>query len=303
MSFAGKLLAGIFACAMMLCCARGFCGHVNGDDGYSAWRMFVPGASQFHEGETGKGLLFSAGTAGLLGYGIYSEVRKDAGQLNAPLVAAQQLYIVGLYDNYRTLNLRYEGYLYNKRFDPAPVSTLAAAPFSAKQLLNPWVIGTAAVGAGLNYLLAKNGGNNRGVRSVSGISYLGNSYNRDTGVAVLGAQWLGVSWGAGVSEEMLFRGILQAQWEARFGQTAGLLGTSALFGLAHLADPSAAESWYSAGFACLAGIYFGERYRANNYTLSEVIASHAWFDIAAGVASYLADPEDNPLGAKIQFAF
>lgn len=37
--------------------------------------------------------------------------------------------------------------------------------------------------------------------------------------------------------------------------------------------------------------------------LSEVIAAHAWFDIAAGVASYLADPEDNPLGAKVSFLF
>ncbi len=67
-----------------------------------------------------------------------------------------------------------------------------------------------------------------------------------------------------------------------------------------LADPSSSDSWCSAG---VAGVDFGLRYRASGYTLSEVIAAHAWFDIAAGIASYLADPEDNPLGAKVSFLF
>ncbi|MDD4004984.1 MAG: CPBP family intramembrane metalloprotease [Elusimicrobiaceae bacterium] len=298
-----KVLAWI-SCAAALSGAARCAGpeQINAMPQLPAWKLFVPGAGQFAFGEPGKGLLFAAGTAGLLGYGIYSEIRKDAGQLNAPLVGAQQLYLAGLYDTYRSVMLRSGASRYTVRFDPAPVSKLAAAPFS-REAFSPWVIGVAAVGAGLNYALARGGSHRGSFRSVSGISYLGNSYNRDTGAAVLGAQWLGVSWGAGVSEEMLFRGILQAQWERRFGDTAGLLAASAVFGAAHLADPSSSDSWYSAGFACLAGVYFGTRYRANNYTLSEVIASHAWFDIAAGFASYLADPEENPLGAKIRFPF
>jgi membrane protease YdiL (CAAX protease family) len=278
-----------------------FCGG-NESREISPWEWFVPGAAEFSRGETGKGVLFSAGTAGLLGWGIYSEVKKDSGQLNAPLIYAQQLYIIGIYDNYRSLYMDSGLARYNRRFDPAPLSTLAAAPFS-RELLNPWVLGALAVGAGLNFAIAKSDVKHGGYSGVSGISYLGNSFNRDTGTAVLSAHWLVLSWGAGVSEEMLFRGIIQSQWEREWGDTAGLLSASALFGLAHIADPSSGDSWFSAGFAAAAGVYFGLRYRARNYTLSEVIAAHTWFDIAAGVSSFLADPEDNPLGAKIQFAF
>ena len=37
--------------------------------------------------------------------------------------------------------------------------------------------------------------------------------------------------------------------------------------------------------------------------LSEVIAAHFWFDAIAGVTLYFTDPENNALGAKVEFGF
>jgi membrane protease YdiL (CAAX protease family) len=264
------------------------------------WLWFVPGGGQFWLGQTGAGIRYAAGTVGLAGWGAWAETRRGHGEINAPLVWAQQLYVVSFYDARRDLLLRLGA---TDRLDPSKVSTLAQAPFSPRYLLDPWVIGFAAAGVGANLLTVKRHAAGRGYRAVTGISYLGGRFGRDGGTAALSAYWIPVSYGAGEAEEMLFRGTLQADWEERLGTTGGWLAASGVFGLCHLTHPRRADSWAQAGFATVAGLMLGWRYRACGYRLGEPIASHAWFDIAAGITAFCVDPQENPLGAKIRFGF
>lgn len=262
------------------------------------WMWFLPGGGQFWLGQTGPGIRYAAATAGLGGWGAWAETRRSPGEVNAPLVWAQQLWVVSLYDARRDLLLRLAQV---ERLDPSKVSTLATAPFRPAYLLNPWVIGFAALGVGANLLTVKRHSPGRGFRAVTGVSYLGDHYGRDAGTAALSAYWIPISYGAGEAEEMLFRGVLQADWEEQWGTTAGWMAASGVFGLAHLTHPRRADSWVQAGFATAAGVWLGWRFRATGYRLGEPIAAHVWFDIAAGVTAFLLDPAENPLGARIRF--
>ena len=267
------------------------------------WQFFLPGGGQFYLGETAKGVAYAGGVLGLSGWAVAASYKHEPGAINAPLVYAQQLYVISLYDTYRALQLKYGADKYNKRFDRSSVSELVSAPFRKEQLLNPWVIGCAVAGAGLNYALVRGASGRRSFADMRGMRYLGGSYNRDTGAAVYSAYWVPLSLGAGVSEEMLFRGMLQAGFEDRWGSGRGLVGASLLFGAAHMSDPNNPDVWANVAFASVAGMFFGWRYQKNDYRLSEVIASHFWFDVMAGAALFLTNPKENPLGAKMDFAF
>ena len=86
------------------------------------------------------------------------------------------------------------------------------------------------------------------------------------GFAVLGlrgvgnlAAMLGVAALSGVSEEMLFRGVLLRQLEKLVGTWWALALTSAFFGAAHLGNPGA--TWFAAvAIAMEAGILLGAAY-------------------------------------------
>ena len=106
-----------------------------------------------------------------------------------------------------------------------------------------------------------------------------------------------------MSEEALFRGMIQPGLERRWGDGAGLAAASGLFGLAHLKRLNDAESWANVGLAFAAGLVLGWRFQRGGYRLAEPVAAHFWFDVAAGLALFLDNPAENPLGAKVEFAF
>jgi len=268
-----------------------------------SWVWFMPGGGQYALGQDARAAAYLSSTAGFAWWGVNAEKHRASGQMNAPLVYAQQAYILSLYESYRDVQMLYGADRYNRRFDPAPLSKMFAAPFERKQLTSPWVIGAAVAGAGINYAIARSVSHPRTFSGMSSFNYLGDTYNRDTGAAVYSAYWIPLSIGAGVSEEALFRGIIQSDWENRWGQKNGHIAASAVFGLAHLNDPSDPAVVANALFAFGAGYYFGWRYQQNNYKLAENIAAHVWFDLAAGAALMLANPQENPLGAKIEYAF
>jgi membrane protease YdiL (CAAX protease family) len=56
---------------------------------------------------------------------------------------------------------------------------------------------------------------------------------------------------AGISEEVLFRGVIQPWMETAWGATAGLLASNAIFGLLHAVTPLYAI------LAGLVGVYLG----------------------------------------------
>ena len=253
----------------------------------------LPGAIQFVDGRPGEGVFFLGGTAALGGWALWAEGRRRTGELNAPLVYAQQFWVAGLCDGE---NRRAPGH-----GDPSPLSSLVLAPFRPSAAFDPWVLAFVGAGTGLNVWLARRE-HGEGFRRISRINYLGGSWGRDEGTAVYGSYWVPISLGAGVSEEMLFRGLLQTRWEERYGTVPGWFMASGLFGAAHLTRLDDREALLNAGFAAVAGLYLGWRYRDEGYRLEKPIAAHFWFDVAAGVTAFVWDPLNNPLGARITFA-
>ncbi len=77
---------------------------------------------------------------------------------------------------------------------------------------------------------------------------------------------------AGLSEELLFRGVLQV-WIARWGLVLGLIGSNVLFGLAHAVTPTYAV------FAGILGAFLGWLFHATGEpNLTAPIIAHALYD-------------------------
>jgi membrane protease YdiL (CAAX protease family) len=84
---------------------------------------------------------------------------------------------------------------------------------------------------------------------------------------------------AGVSEELLFRGVIQPWIERSWGITAGLIGSNIVFGMVHAVTPLYAV------LAALVGIYLGLSldYGGDRNLLTPIII-HSGYDFLAFVA-------------------
>ncbi len=84
---------------------------------------------------------------------------------------------------------------------------------------------------------------------------------------------------AGISEEILFRGVIQPWMESSWGMAAGLIGSNIIFGLVHAVTPLYAV------LAALVGIYLGLSldYGGDRNLLTPVII-HGLYDFLAFVA-------------------
>lgn len=84
---------------------------------------------------------------------------------------------------------------------------------------------------------------------------------------------------AGISEEILFRGVIQPWMESSWGITAGLIGSNLIFGLVHAVTPLYAV------LAALVGIYLGLSldYGGDRNLLTPIII-HGLYDFLAFVA-------------------
>lgn len=93
---------------------------------------------------------------------------------------------------------------------------------------------------------------------------------------------------AGVCEEILFRGVLQAGLAGPIGPAGALAVTSVLFGLCHLI------TWEYAVIAGLIGAYLGLLFLGSGNVLAPMVA-HAVYDFAALVYFLRVHrPEQNP---------
>lgn len=84
---------------------------------------------------------------------------------------------------------------------------------------------------------------------------------------------------AGLSEELLFRGVIQPWMESGWGMTAGLIGSNIIFGLAHALTPM-----YGI-LAVLVGIYLGLSLDiAGDRNLLIPVIIHGFYDFLAFLA-------------------
>lgn len=101
------------------------------------------------------------------------------------------------------------------------------------------------------------------------------------------ADLAGISLLAGIGEEMLFRGVVQAYLMDRLGRWTGLGLASVVFGLLHAITPTYAV------LATLAGIYLGVVWLATG-NLLVVIVAHAVYDFV--ILTYLLRSRSEPEG-------
>ena len=84
-----------------------------------------------------------------------------------------------------------------------------------------------------------------------------------------------------VGEEGFFRGFVNNDLSARWGNGWGLTGSSLLFGIAHNGQGDTANVVQ----ATIAGAYLGWVHQRNGFEIGEGVALHYWINVLAGIAA------------------
>ena len=84
-----------------------------------------------------------------------------------------------------------------------------------------------------------------------------------------------------VGEEGFFRGFINNEASARWGNGWGLAGSSLLFGVAHTGQGQTANAVQ----ATIAGAYLGWIQQRNGFEIGEGVALHYWINVLAGIAA------------------
>ena len=155
---------------------------------------------------------------------------------------------------------------------PAPrelLTDLAVAPFSINYLSRPTTFIPLAIQA-LALYHYKDSTDAYGIYRANDVS------ERDLHVFNLAANEM-----TAVGEEAFFRGFLNNEFSSRYGDNAGLVTSSAIFGLAHTGQGQTANVLE----ATLAGAYRGWVHQKNGFEVGEGVALHYWINVLAGISA------------------
>ena len=110
---------------------------------------------------------------------------------------------------------------------------------------------------------------------------------------------------AGVSEEALYRGVLQTELERRLGLWPALFLASAAFGYAHVGGINVDKTpWGQFLGTAMLGAGFGYLYHVSGNDLAKPVAAHVYWDaivIATRGIEAQQQPLNNPLGFSYRF--
>jgi len=267
----------------------------------------LPGGPYFYEGDTGRGLCYSLLEASLFTAGILVNDKLGSSpkkEWNIPFQLSSQIYAIEKFSYYRKYVLRIKqnpDYNFRYEMDATPVSELFAAPFNPKVVSSPFVLVFAALGI-IDGIISYPEGN-RGYRDISGVRAMNTVMSPGAGTLYYEAAAFSVSYGAALSEEMMFRGMFMPIIDYVYGKAAGLVSTSLVFGLMHLFNPDIEKPLYFVTQATLAGFAFGYNVQKNDYKLSKAIAAHFWYNMVSMTTTWLINPNENPLGIGVTFKF
>jgi hypothetical protein len=237
--------------------------------------LFVPGLAQYMNKQTEAGFIYS-GVAGV-GLGVallnVNDLREaDDTQLRTDMTDPEKAFVWGL-QTYQTAGSLSTYHAFRSvaaqrkekgEFDFLTVDEttdqLMKAPFQFSYFLEPTVfVPLGVLLGGLVYYHNNEGAISKSLTLTDGLFTTGASYN------------------AGVGEEALFRGYLmmnlRQSWSSDFWSNAA---TSTVFALAHLSE----ENRYPWPQLVL-GYYFGWLAQRNQWTLSEGVFLHTWWDVIA----------------------
>lgn len=268
------------------------------------WAL-LPGGGHFYLDEPEAGTAYAGTMLSLVGAGIWlDEYNLELGrddEVNSFWLLALKEWELSLFTTYRSA-IRSEGHAPSSLgVDNTSVGDLFLAPFQKEQYSDPMVILAGLLGIAAATYDSRNPENN--FCHVDRIGILGADANQEWGSALYGIDSLGLSLAAGVSEEALWRGLIQNEMEQTFGKRCGLWSTATLFGAAHVVDLNGELNSDRVLVATIAGLYLGHLYQKNEHRLSRPIAAHFWYNFGAMITSFALDPENNPLGVQVSFGF
>jgi len=263
----------------------------------------LPGGTHFYTGDRGKGFAFLAAEVSLFAAGALLD-RRETGGLNVPFILSGQVYAIDKYEYSRRSLGGYFGATHGDdgaRFTPSSLSGLMTAPFRKETVLSPFVLCWAILGIadGIAAYPAREGS----WKTLTSARMYGGTFDRAGGTFVYESSAALLSWGAAVSEEMLFRGLLLPVFDRSFGKRAGLVASSLVFGMMHLFNSDIDRPVYFIGQATAAGFAYGGYVQRHGYRLERVIAAHFWYDFVSMTTTWLMNPRENPLGVGVGFAF
>lgn len=265
----------------------------------------IPGGGHLylHEYSTAAGYAGSIGALAAAGLWLdqrNQDLDRDK-EVNSFYLLSLKEWELSLFTTYRNAH-RHAGYnLAAAGLDDTPTAQLFTAPFQPRNLADPAVL--AAAGIALGLVAAASTHEDRRFNDISRVGLLGSTFNRHQGLALYGGDAFGLSLGAAVGEEALWRGVLQNELESAYGPRGGLYASAALFGLAHLVDLDGSISPGRAAFGTLAGWYLGTLFQQDRHRLSRAIAAHFWYDFTVMLAGFLLDPDENALNVRVTFRY
>ncbi|MCE5250264.1 CPBP family intramembrane metalloprotease [bacterium] len=264
---------------------------------------FLPGGTHFYHGDTAKGVLFLTAELSLLGAGFAAHDR-TVSELNVPLLIAGQLYTIDKceYSREQLAELLRKGNHGNRGAlpDTTPLISLVTAPFRPGVAFSPFVLTMAALGV-IDGIVAYPH-HTESWRDMKRVRMYGAGMSRGRGTFWYETSAVGLSMGAALSEEMLFRGILLPSLDYRYGKRTGLIVSSVVFGSLHLFNQDIDRPLYFVTQATAAGFAFGYSVQHDRYRLDKAIAAHFWYNVVSMTTTWLMNPRENPLGVTIQFA-
>lgn len=269
--------------------------------------LLLPGGTYFYEGDYKTGAAFAIPEIGLLTAGVL--INDKMGQqdktpeINVPSLLSFQLYAVDKWSYFQkeVLRVKAENPEFKLKIDDTPLSDLMVAPFKREVISSPLVVAFALLGIadGIYGYPEKK----KSFSDIDNVTAMGNRMSRDSGTGYYEGMAFAVSYGAGVSEEMLFRGFMLPVVDYKYGKRAGLVSSSLTFGLLHAFNPGLQNPAYTVTQATLAGFIFGYSVQKEDYKLSKAIAAHFWYDFFSMTTTWLANPNENPLGVQVTFRF
>jgi membrane protease YdiL (CAAX protease family) len=271
---------------------------------YSISAIILPGGTHFQDGYIGKGLIYSISEVGLVSTGIYlGNNDAENSYYNIPIMLASQIYVIDKMESYRNY-FKYYNYKHpDFRYDNSSYKDLLLAPVKIKNIISPLVMSFIAWGvldACISYPM-----HNERVSDIESVEYYGYEMNPAWGSVFYSSSALLMSYGAGVNEELLFRGTMMPMLDYKYGQTKGLIFTSLIFSALHIPSYINISDPYRLTYSVLqvtsVGLILGRYVQTHNYSVSKAIAAHAWFDFAHMMTAWLINPAENPLGLSVSF--
>ena len=190
-------------------------------------------------------------------------------------------------------------------YDTIQFNDLLLAPFKLKNVFTPITGGFILAALAELYFEGRNA--SQTISDVNQMYFMNRFIDRNTALPIYGTLSLALSWGAGISEEYLFRNGIMPLWDYEYGQSKGLVYSSLFFGSLHFSNvlfsnnPDYKAALLQVAETSIAGYFLGRDVQNRDYRIGPAVAAHTWYDFILMAGSFLVDPKNNVFGVNVKF--